>query len=145
MSETTERLDAITARLDAATPGPWFQHQDWIDMGVPDASHTISSDPKPYGKFIASVGLQYDVKHGNANLVAHAPEDVAYLLALARKQAAALERVESLAKAWESRGEHDMKFSKSIPNEDIAMAILTEGASKVENARHIRNALEATL
>ena len=99
MSETTERLDAITARLDAATPG----------------AITIT------------------------------PSDIDYLRKLARKQAAALEAVEALAKAWESRGEHDMKFSKSIPDEDIAMAIPTEGASKVENARHIRAALEATL
>lgn len=101
MSETTERLDAITER----------------------ANQPFSPE----------------------NTRAQMDADRDYLLDLARKQAAALEAVEALAKAWESRGEHDMKFSKSIQDEDIAMALLTEGASKVENARHIRNALEVTL
>ena len=52
--------------------------------------------------------------------------------------------VKALADAWESRGEYDMAFSKTIPDEDIAMELLTGGAQKVENARHIRNAIGAT-
>jgi len=64
-------------------------------------------------------------------------------LDLARKQQAAIEAVTKLADGWHSRGEHDMKFSKTIPDEDIALAILADGAQKVENARMIREALEA--
>lgn len=52
--------------------------------------------------------------------------------------------VTALADAWEARGEHDMKVSKTIKDEDIAIAILTDGATKVENARHLRNALRPT-
>lgn len=54
----------------------------------------------------------------------------------------ALTRVAALADAWEAQGEHDMACSKDIPDEDIAIALLTEGATMVENARHIRNAIE---
>ena len=52
--------------------------------------------------------------------------------------------VAALAEAWEARGEHDMAFSKTLPDEDIAMEILTSGAQMVENARHIRNAMRPT-
>jgi len=69
--------------------------------------------------------------------------DVPALLVLARKQQAAIDAVKALADGWHARGEHDMKFSKTIPDEDIAMAILTDGAQKVENARMIREVLEA--
>lgn len=53
----------------------------------------------------------------------------------------ALNRVQELADLWTKRGEHDMAFSKTVPDEDIAMVLLTEGATMVENARHIRNAI----
>ena len=75
-------------------------------------------------------------------LTPHSPSDVAYLLAELRKRDEALTRIEALAEQWTKRGEHDMAFSKTIPDEDIAMVLLTEGASMVENARHIRNALK---
>jgi hypothetical protein len=52
-----------------------------------------------------------------------------------------LERVEALAASWEARGESDMAYSKTIPDDDVAMALLTSGADMVENARHIRAAL----
>jgi len=72
--------------------------------------------------------------HGTPGL--HAPQDRAALLA-------AVDAVESLAEQWHARGEHDMAYSKTIPDEDIAMALLTNGADMVENSRHIRNAIAA--
>lgn len=48
--------------------------------------------------------------------------------------------VEALAAAWEARGEHDMAYSKTLPD-DIAQAIYEAGAEMVERARHIRVAL----
>jgi hypothetical protein len=51
----------------------------------------------------------------------------------------------ALADIWEERGESDMAFSKTIPDEHIAMDILTSGAQMVENARHIRNAIATDL
>ncbi|AYN57901.1 hypothetical protein PP640_gp49 [Arthrobacter phage Faja] len=71
------------------------------------------------------------------------PSDVAWLRVTARKQDAALEAVRALAERWNSRGESDMAFSKTIEDENISVALLTDGATMVENARHIRNALEA--
>lgn len=58
---------------------------------------------------------------------------------------AAIEAVLELADNWQARGEHDMAYSKTIPDEDIAMSLLTSGADMVEDARHIRNALVAAL
>ncbi len=58
---------------------------------------------------------------------------------------AALDAVTALAEAWHSRGESDMTFSKTIPDEYIAMEILTNGAQMVENARHIRAAITTAL
>jgi hypothetical protein len=49
--------------------------------------------------------------------------------------------VVALANDWETRGERDIADSKTFEDEGIAMAFLTEGANKVEAARHIRNAL----
>ena len=80
----------------------------------------------------------------DAQFIAHARTDVPALLAMVRERDAALERVRELAHAWESRGEHDMKFSKTIPDEDFAIALLTDGAQMVENARLIIAAITAT-
>jgi len=83
------------------------------------------------------------------------PEDREYALMEARaaisaalphvlaEQQAKLDAVTKLAEQWHARGEHDMAFSKTIADEDISIAILTDGASMVENARHIRNALDS--
>lgn len=54
---------------------------------------------------------------------------------------AAIARVMTLADLWEREGESDMAVSKTVTDEDVAMALLTEGASMVENARLIRNAI----
>jgi len=72
-----------------------------------------------------------------------AMQDRTFLLDLARKQQAAIDAVKRLAIGWTLRGESDMAFSKKLLDPDIADAILTNGAQMVENARHIRNALEA--
>lgn len=47
----------------------------------------------------------------------------------------------ALAEQWHTQGEDDMAVSKTIQDEHIAVTLLTEGASMVENARHIRNAV----
>jgi len=75
----------------------------------------------------------------------HAPQDRAFLLTELRKRDEVIARVEALAEMWHKRGESDMAYSKTIPDEDIAMAILTDGAARVENARHIRNAIRAAV
>ena len=85
MTATPERLDAITARLEAATPGPWE-----VSTGMADRAMIIFPD-------------NYSFKmngHPDAEFIANAPTDVAYLLDLARKQAAAQEAVRDLAAYW---------------------------------------------
>ena len=70
----------------------------------------------------------YDTETARAALEAAAPHLLAPVL--------------KLAEQWEARGESDMAFSKTVQDEDIAIALLTDGATMVENARHIRNAVE---
>jgi hypothetical protein len=84
MSETTERLDAIQARMDAAVKEPWHLAggNEWIS---------------PIGICIAPDDGGVSVPEGD--FIAAAPSDVAFLLDLARKQQA------QLAEAW-SEGAH---------------------------------------
>jgi len=70
---------------------------------------------------------------------------MAEVLASIPRLLSALDAVDKLAEQWHARGEHDMAFSKTIQDEDIAMELLTHGAGMVENARHIRNAVTAAL
>jgi len=82
------------------------------------------------------------------HLLSHEREEtrLAHLDAVVNAEAvdrleAKLDAVGALADEWEARGESDMAGSKQILDGHIAMALLTEGASLVENARHIRNAI----
>jgi len=78
-----DALAAIKTRAENATKGPWFAHQDFIDMGVEDATKTITNSPERYaGKFIASVGLDSEVKSANAELMTAAPRLLAALEAV---------------------------------------------------------------
>lgn len=64
----TDRLQEIRARLNAATPGPWHRHDDepWV---------TNSATPPMR---IIATGLRG--QRENAELIAHAPADIAWLL-----------------------------------------------------------------
>lgn len=57
----------------------------------------------------------------------------------------ALTVVDSIAFGWQARGEHDMEFSKSIQDENIAEALHTDGADMVEKARRIQYAISRGL
>ena len=77
-SMTQERLDAIQERVNAATPGPWAVDSD-------DPSYIIHSERGGWdGLVIAHVaeqdGALFPVEHNGA-LIAHAPQDLADLLA----------------------------------------------------------------
>lgn len=58
--------------------------------------------------------------------------------------AESVRRVEQLAKGWEQRGEHLMRYSKTIRDEDISDRLLTNGAEFVEHARQVRAAINGT-
>lgn len=73
------RVDAIGARLAAATPGPWIYENGSVIHGVDaDDTHYVTDqtgaadDDPPIGSFMF---------RADAELAAHAPEDLKYLLA----------------------------------------------------------------
>ena len=68
-----DRLNEIRARLDAATPGPWWTAEQRRPYSNPIWSR--SDDPVTTGETIGSIYLQPD-----ADLIAHAPADIAWLL-----------------------------------------------------------------
>jgi hypothetical protein len=62
---TRDRLDAIAARMEAATPGPW----ELSDAGGPSGGMVISLAGR--GRFVADMARDTD-----ADLIAHAPTDL---------------------------------------------------------------------
>lgn len=130
-------LAPIRATLAAATPGPWRTEpvDDGRFAGVESRVYSL------WGSHILlspTDGESGQAKNADAVFIASAPVTVTRLLA-------AVDAVEDLARVWTAKGEHDMAYSKIIPDEDIAMELLTHGADMVEKARHIRNALIAAL
>jgi hypothetical protein len=70
------RLDAIEARLEAATPGPWRASVDG-----PYQMRVAETDTM---NVYASVNVEIDMQTDDAELIAHAPSDLALLLKLVR-------------------------------------------------------------
>jgi len=102
VTATPERLDAITARLEAATPGPWtvdamdaghsrYEMNVWVAAGNGDQVCDMDGLNRSHNEEHAK-----DDGYADAEFIANAPADVAYLLDLARKQAAALEAVRKI-------------------------------------------------
>ena len=73
---TQERLDAIQARLDARTPGEWEASGREIEALAPSWCEVVSATVDCTGYCYAGIDRAED-----ADLIAHAPEDLAYLLA----------------------------------------------------------------
>ena len=88
----TPDLDAIRARLAAATPGPWHAYGNTL------AAETGGCTCSPhYGAHEAHCGLEEigQVVESDADLIAHAPADLAALLAEVER----LRRTEAQIKA----------------------------------------------
>jgi hypothetical protein len=83
-------LPTIRARLAAATPGPWVRQSS--DDGASDP-WWIDTHASPEGPEPVWAPPQYPVSEADADFIAHAPDDIAALLAVA--QAA-----EALLAAW---------------------------------------------
>ncbi|UYL86607.1 hypothetical protein SEA_RADFAD_50 [Arthrobacter phage RadFad] len=112
MTAVPDRLDAIQERVDAATEGPWMwspEEDTWGDCG-PNLE-TVKRGPVysdgsqgAEEQIIGSWGHDANgitVATNDAEFIAHAREDVPYLLDLARKQQTALEVVGKLADKWQ--------------------------------------------
>jgi hypothetical protein len=82
--EVKKRLDAIRSRLEAATPGPWAYHQEY---------HQVFAVVNGREWFIQTTGGPR--VSPEADLIANAPADIAYLLALVETLAAAVVLVDS--------------------------------------------------
>ena len=79
MSENIdERLAAIRARAEAATPGPWHIEDDSNFKNEEHAGSVVTEQ----GYYLAKIEPDVDDADGNAEFIAHAREDVPYLLDL---------------------------------------------------------------
>lgn len=92
-SITPDRLTAIRARLAQATPGPWEADGPQLDDDAEQGVAVIAVHPDVpkgmtptrgmvawVGEYGANFGLP-EVRRANADLIAHAPEDLRDLLA----------------------------------------------------------------
>ena len=84
------RIKGIEARLSAAVPGPWVKH-DFGYPGQEEPSSIVVHAGKfdwqaiSEGEFIASIPAWDSQEDANAEFIANAPADIAYLLAELRK------------------------------------------------------------
>lgn len=88
MTAVSDRLDAIQAQLDAATPGPW----DWNTHDRSGARWSLEGE----GEGILTCGAMLWPDETDAVFIAAAPENTRYLLDLARKQQAQLDAVRAV-------------------------------------------------
>lgn len=99
-----DRFEEIRARLDDATPGPW--EWDWSTLGSDIAE--VAEPSLSCGSYCLGGTARIDIKAADAQFIANAPEDIAWLLDqvlllkqerdIAAKQAAVTR--ERLAKAY---------------------------------------------
>lgn len=82
-------LEAIEARLKAATPGPWMS-EFWDGLLFVSAIHDAG------GSYVCELGLGSDSAAKDAAFIAAAPTDVAALIAEVRRLRAALEVIEAI-------------------------------------------------
>jgi hypothetical protein len=83
-----DRLAEIRARLEAATPGPW--EWDYNTLGSDIAE--VAEPSLTCGRYCIGGSVRIDIKADDAQFIAHAPEDIAWLL-------------EQLADAWDEGAE----------------------------------------
>ncbi len=129
MTPSDPRVGEIQARLSAATPGPW---------------KTIRHDLSLYVEAESGEGLQANLGYvGNrpdndAEFIASAPADVAYLLAELRARDEALGRVEEAAETLETYAKNTRYNNHNLERHWEARADAYE-----KSARHIRAAVAA--
>lgn len=84
----SDRITEIRARLDAATPGLWEDY----DPG--DGTHRLYAPDDV--KLLGPLGQGHVLRAGDADLIAHAPEDLAFLLDEVERLRSRIEAVRSL-------------------------------------------------
>lgn len=115
------RLDEIEARLAAATPGPWFDgmgtHGNPADGPEFCEVRTKSTDERTRGITIAELPLDKGAAQ-DAELIAHAPADLAALLAVVKA-------VRTKAEGWAALAPDDDW------GEDIAQTIVADAGRAI--------------
>src|SRR5690606_38007039 len=91
MTDTNDRLTEIRARLDAATPAPWTRFAR--NAAAPDEDdwylgHDVHGPPRAQRGQIERVA--------DAELIAHAPDDLAFLLSLVDQLQGQLDAVRAI-------------------------------------------------
>jgi hypothetical protein len=86
-------LEAVEARANAATPGPW-----WVSEGADDYGTDVFAMPEardPLGNFVCRTGkgFLYDAGTTDAEFIAYAREDVPALVAAVRALEGECERL----------------------------------------------------
>lgn len=89
-----ERLDAIRGRLDARTPGEWEASGREIDALAPSWGEVVSTEVNCMNYCYGGTGRGVE-RAEDADLIAHAPDDLADLLAEVQR----LKRFESIV-SW---------------------------------------------
>lgn len=128
----TTRIDAIRKRLEAATKGPWYVSHD--------GSH-VSSRLDPNGStgsyhFAVIHGWTHETRH-NGEFIAHAPQDIAFLLErldamgkdLREAQDAAIES-QNIAMKWMGRASAVKAVVEAARNHIEYDDIMSEGLLK---------------
>ena len=97
-SRADERAAAVRARLEAATPGPWQRVLRWSQVDRDWTQAAVTGDP-------SIVGDAYPIPRSDADadLIANAPVDLAWLLAERERLTQALRRIAS-AEGFEGAG-----------------------------------------
>lgn len=92
MSETERRLREIQERAEKATEGPWYAHHCGYHKEDPGSACGIATDPREDFEGYADIvgDRAYDECHHpmteeDAQFVAHAREDIPFLLQLVKK------------------------------------------------------------
>lgn len=135
MTAPDPRLGEIEARLAAATPGPWVAHDlsdavyspddktgwwwVWQESKLPYYGAVMEpTDRSPNDGSIGVAAIEDNhtgvQEKADAEFIANAPADVAYLLAELRKRNDALAKVEDLAKYLDTLAHGDQHYARHI-------------------------------
>lgn len=135
-----ETLAPIRERLAAATPGPWAAHDgvEYSEEGPYQAS-------PPYVSASGENVVEGCWSDADAALIAHAPTDLATLLALVDTLAGERDRLAAIVRGYESTARKT--YLLGVSDEDHAALVAERDAAtrRAEEAERERDELAATL
>lgn len=123
-------LDAIRARADAATSGPWVVHHE--NAHFPDEADVVYMTSKSDFEPIRSNGSYAEdsgyMSNENAEFIAHAREDIPALLAALAAEKARADSMTQLcdtniesAQLWKARADEAEQRIADAPHEELCL------------------------